>query len=243
MSQARRVSPWTKKTDELVRYVAVGCGPGLMLELGHWIEHNPAFAGFLDANRDKIRKKLRTSPTEDARLDVRAELLTARLVLAHPRFELAFEAYGAGQRGPDLSVTYRAHAHFNLEVTRVRAPAEADVQRVASLIARKVRQFPAEIANALVITGAGPSTITEHLAAAVGLLKVHTNARNDAYFAARGVADAREFYAHFVRLAGVVVISESGAQTSIQYTPNRDARRALPSQALARLLSSNEGRG
>jgi len=198
---ARRGSAWSKKTDELVMHIAAGSPPSLRFELGHWIEDSPRFAEFVVVHRDKIRKKLRTA-ADEARLDVRAELLVARLVLADRRFEVAFEAYGSHQRGPDLSVAYRVNQRFNLEVTRLRTASEVDPTRLAVVVAAKVHQLPSEVPNALVITGRGLAVTEEDLSAATRQLKQRTDARDDAFFAARGLRDARQFYAQFVLLAG-----------------------------------------
>src|SRR5437763_4888348 len=102
-----RAPRWSKRTDELMRYGAHGCRPSLQAELGSWIENAPLYAAFVSTNRDKIRKKLHATEDAEARLDVRAELLVAYLILADRRFDVAFEAYGARQARPDLSVTYR----------------------------------------------------------------------------------------------------------------------------------------
>src|SRR5271154_273772 len=87
-------------------------------ELAGWIADSVRFRGFVDVHRAKIRKKLRTAADAEALRDVRAELQAAHLLLADPRIQLAFEAYGAGKTGPDLTVTYRGVRSFNLEVTR-----------------------------------------------------------------------------------------------------------------------------
>src|SRR5438128_9155941 len=97
-----RAPRWSKRTDELVRYVAHGCRPALQAELGSWIENAPRYGAFVSTNRDKIRKKLHANEDAEARLDVRAELLVAYVILADRRFDVAFEAYGARQVGPDL---------------------------------------------------------------------------------------------------------------------------------------------
>ena len=104
--------PWSKRTDELVGYVARTCNPSLRSELGHWIEDSSRFAAFVSANRDKIRKKLSNADGADGRLDVRAELRVAYMLLADRRFDVAFEAYGAHRSGPDLTATYRANQRF-----------------------------------------------------------------------------------------------------------------------------------
>src|ERR1700730_11797968 len=135
MTTALRPSPrWSKKTDQLVRYVALRCRPGLQSELGQWIENSPRFGAFMTANQDKARKKLTSSDDEEHRLDVRAELQVAYLIVADRRFELAFEAYGARQVGPDLTVTFRGNQRFNLEVTRLRTSGDtADASSEAAL--------------------------------------------------------------------------------------------------------------
>jgi hypothetical protein len=223
---------WSKKTDELVRHVASMCRPSLQLELAHWLEDSPRFAAFVTLNRDKVRKKLNTAEDAEARLDVRAELVVAYLLLADRRFELALEAYGTGRRGPDLTVTYRANQRFNLEVTRLRSSDAADAARLAHVIAAKVRQLPADLPNGLLIDGSGLAA--SDVASAISLLKTFTFEKDDAYFASHGVRDARTFYKQFLELGGVLLLDEA-AETV--FVANRDARRPPPDEALARLLA------
>src|SRR6266571_2576009 len=137
-----RTLRWSKKTDQLVRHVALRCRPALQSELAHWIENSPRFGAFITTNQDKVRKKLHTSDDEEHRLDVRAELLVAYLITADRRFELSFEAYGARRLGPDLTVTFRANQRFNLEVTRLRTTSDAGDDKLANVIAGKLRQLP-----------------------------------------------------------------------------------------------------
>src|SRR6185437_6862912 len=81
---------WSKKTDALVRTIAAGVRPGLQSELGGWLEGSARFAEFVASNQDKIRKKLSTA-YEEARLDVRAELVVAHALLDDRRFGIQFE--------------------------------------------------------------------------------------------------------------------------------------------------------
>jgi hypothetical protein len=244
---------WSKKTDELVRYVAERCRPGLRSELGHWAEDRPRFGALLAANRDKIRKKLTTAHDEAARLDVRAELLVAYVILAERRFEVAFEAYGASRLGPDLTVVYRGNQRFNLEVTRVRSAGQVPGQvvsegagepsgapesaRLANVIAAKVRQLPGEMPNALVMTGHGLAVSAESLAAAVRLLKLRADQHDDKFFVGRGLKDARTFYARYLRLSGVFVVDEASLPGQVIFLPNREARYPLPREILTRLTA------
>jgi hypothetical protein len=160
----------------------------------------------------------------------------ACLLLADRRFEVAFEAYGAHQAAPDLTVTYRTQQRINLEVTRWRGAADVSAVRLASMVASKARQLPVEVPNALVITGRELQISGDDLAAAATLLKARTDQKDDAFFARRGLKDARDFYAHYLRLAGIVLLDEA-TPGGVQFVPNRDARRTLPTEALGRLTA------
>jgi len=210
-----------------VRYVAHECGPSLQSDLGHWIDASPRFASFVAANQDKIRKKLSTAAGSEGRLDVRAELHVAHVLLADRRFEVAFEAYGSHQAGPDLTVTYRANQRFNLEVTRPHAG--PDVSRLAGLIAAKLRQLPVELPNALVIAGDGLSITAAQLSDAWRLLKTRVDSRDDAFFGRRGLIDARSAHLQLLRLSGVFVLDEADAPI---FWANPEARHPLPSEVV-----------
>jgi len=223
-----------------VRTIAPGVRPGLQSELGHWIAENPRFSDFVGANQDKIRKKLSTSD-EEARQDVRAELLVAHALLADRRFELAFEAYGSSQIGPDFSGTFRANQQFNLEVTRLRSTADAapDVSRLANIIASKLRQMPGDRANGLVIAAWSRSMSEPTIDAALRALKSRADARDDEFFARRGLKTARDFYAQYLRLSGTFVLEASDAL----FVPNQEARRPLPTEVSAAIVARLAGRG
>jgi hypothetical protein len=233
----RRPPRWSRKTDELVRHVALGCRPGLQSELGQWLEESPRFRAFVTAHQEKVRKKLGSSD-EQSRLDVRAELLIAYLVLRDRRFEVAFEAYGARRLGPDLSLTYRDNQRFNLEVTRLRATGQAGSARLADVVSGKLRQLPGEASNGLVITGHGLPLSEESLATAVRLLKTHSDGKDDAFFARRGLKSARDFYAQFLHLGTIFVLDEAPGSVHVVAFANREARHPLPRDAVAALTAS-----
>jgi hypothetical protein len=221
---------WSKKTDQLVRYIAQQCQPSLQSDLGQWIHSQPRFADFVAAHQDKIRKKLTTAADREFRLDVRAELLVAYRVLADRRFDVGFETSGASHGGPDLTLRYRANVLINLEVTRLRSAPETHT--VASIVASKVSQLPAGMPNAVIIAGDQLQISPELLALAVRLLKSRAESKDDAFFARRGLRDAGDFYAHFLRLSGVFVLDEAAEPL---YMPNREARHPIPDEPLARL--------
>jgi hypothetical protein len=239
----RRPPRWSKKTDELVRHMALRCRPGLQSELAHWIDSSPRYRAFLTTNQDKVRKKLNTSDDEEHRLDVRAELLVAYLIIADRRVELSFEAYGARRVGPDLTVTFRANQRFNLEVTRLRTTGDTAgsesgpaVARLANVITGKLRQLPGDVPNALVIAARGLALNEDSLSAATRLLKVHTDGKDDAFFAHRGLKDARDFHAQYLHLSGIFVLDEATAPAGVIFSPNREARHPLTREAVGVLM-------
>jgi hypothetical protein len=234
----------------LVRHVARRCRPALQSELAHWIETSPRFGAFITTNQDKVRKKLHASDDEEHRLDVRAELLVAYLITADRRFELSFEAYGARRLGPDLTATLRTNQRFNLEVTRLRTtgdagnassdPASEDpgpgVPRLANVITGKLRQLPGDIPNALVIAARGLPLNEGSLVAAMRLLKMHADHKDDSFFARRGLKDARDFYAHYLHLSGICILDEVTAPARAIFSPNREARHPLSKEAVTVLM-------
>ncbi len=242
-ASVRRPPPWSKKTDELVHYVLPRSRPGLQSELAQWMASCPPFRAFITSHQDKVRKKLNSVGDQEHHLDVRAELLVAWLILNDRRFELSFEAYGARRLGPDLTVTFRTNQRFNLEVTRLRTtgdPAsqvpDAAVARLANVITGKLRQLPGGIPNSLVIAARGQLLNEETLGAAVRLLKLHTDGKDDSFFARRGFKDARDFYAQYLHLTGIFVLDESTAPARATFLPNREARHPLSKEALTALM-------
>ena len=223
--------PLRKTEVELLRYITDGGGGALAQELARWFEARPRFAAFVAAHRDKVRKKLRASTDERASTSVRAELITAYLLLADRRFEITPEAFGAGNRGPDLTMTFRASFRFNVEITHLRQgpTAAGDVTaKLSSVLLGKLRQLPPGMANLLVIAVPSPSLSEDDLVTAVRRLKSRAERADDAFFTARGFTSARNFYAHYLRLSAVCVVDT--AQARAAYWPNREAKHPLPTE-------------
>ena len=208
--------------------------PSLQSELGHWLEDSSRFRTFVTAHQDKIRKKLNTADNEESRLDVRCELLVAYRILLDRRFELAFEAYGARQVGPDFTLTFRANQRVNLEVTRLRTTTDAVEARLANVIVGKLRQLPRDLANALLVAA---SVTDASLEAATRLLKSHADQKDDAFFARRGLETARDFYAQYLHLGGVFVLDEAARPAHAIFHANREARHPLPREVVAALTA------
>jgi hypothetical protein len=213
-------------------------------DLAEWLSASARFVSFADAHRDKIRKKLRGATETQARGDVRAELEVAFRLLADRRLELAFEAYGAGRRGPDFTVTFRAVHRFNLEVTRPRLeerhePARKRADALASALLRKLRQLPADAPNAVVVAIEGPPPSPDEVATLMRSLKQRADRRDDVFFRGHGFAGARGFYLYYRRLSALFVASRGGA--GARAWSNAEARRELPDGALTACLGCLTG--
>jgi len=211
-------------------------GGPLGAELIGWLTGSSRFRAFAEANRPKIRKKLRGAADADARLDVRAELQAAHLLLADRRTELAFEAYGSGNPGPDFTVSFRGERTFNLEVTRVHRATDGTAP--AGQLLAKLRQLPPSMPNALLVAVEGDSAEAVDVAGASRALRARADQKDEAFFTSRGFDGTRGFYERYLRLGAVVVWCEgaAGDERAASWT-NPSARIALPARALRGCLA------
>ncbi len=214
-----------------------GADDPLAAELVAWLGRSPRFRAFATANRDKIRKKLRNARDGESRLDVRAELLAAHLLLVDRRIDLAFEAYGSGRGGPDFTVTFRASRTLNVEVTRLRrTPDRSDYSEP---ILAKLRQLPPGVPNLLVIAVDGPAAGVLDAGAAVRALRARADAKDEAFFTGHGFAGSRGFYDRLLRLGAVIAWAEraTGDERATLWT-NGSARIALPERSAEACLAA-----
>jgi hypothetical protein len=196
-------------------------------ELIGWLAGSARFRSFAEIHRDKIRKKLRTAADAEALRDVRTELQVARLLLVDPSIELAFEAYGSGKVGPDLTVTYRGKRSFNLEVTRLRRVPDAN--DFGPPLLAKLRQLPPSLPNAVLVAIGGRSAEALDVAGATRALRSRADTKDETFFARRGFAGTRGFYDRYLRLGGVLVWREgSVGDARAALWINRSARIPLP---------------
>ncbi len=222
----------------LLEGVDSACGRALWEDLADWVQWRRRFEELLDANRDKVRKKLRSAAGDDALLDVRAELLVASLLSVDRRFVVQFEAYGSGRRGPDLSVTFREHQRFNVEVTRLRPWDGEAAPRLQAVLLAKPRQLPAGVPNVLaVVVPHGASLASDDVAAAAKHLQQLADRKEEAAFTRRGYKDARDYLAYFARLSGVLVTGSAQEVRTVWLNPQ--GRHQLPRDALAALTGAS----
>jgi hypothetical protein len=204
-------------------------------EIAAWLAGSRRFRAFVEAHRDKIRKKLRGAADAQARRDLRAELRAAHLLLADRRIELAFEAYGSGMGGPDFTVTFRGERSFNLEVTRLRRARDAAGD--GGWLLTKLRQMPPSAPNAVLVAIEGESAETFDVGGLIRTLRSRADAKDETFFDSRGLDGTRGFHQRYRRLGAVLVWCESAAgDARATLWNNPSARIALPERAVRACL-------
>ena len=197
-------------------------------DLTQWLAASPRFRTFATAYRPKIHKKVRTAADAESLRDVRAELLAAHRLLVDKRFTVAYEAFGSGRTGPDLTVTDRTSMAFNLEVTRPRRP--PDPAALGATLLAKLRQLPPSMPNVVLIVSERPASAID-VAGAVRALRARADARDDAFFDRGGLDSARGFYERFLRLGAVLSwCDEATGDARAELWTNPSARIALPAR-------------
>jgi hypothetical protein len=176
-------------------------GDPLVDELTQWLSTSPPFQAFATAYRPKIRKKVHSAAGHEALRDVRAELLAAHRLLVDKRFTVAYEAYGSGRIGPDLTVTYRTTTTFNVEVTRLRKL--PDPAALGATLLVKLRQLPPSVPNVVLVASERPGSDID-IAGSVRALRTRADAKDDAFFDRAGLESGRGFYERFLRLSAII---------------------------------------
>jgi hypothetical protein len=229
--------PTPASVEPLVEHVLDAApASSLRAELETWLAASRRFRAFVEANRDKIRKKLRGATEGEARRDVRVELLVARLLLADRRIELAFEPHGSTSGGPDFEVAYRAHRAFTLEVTRRRPGSRSEADGGALLA--KLRQLPPSVANVVLLAATDDRAEPLDVPTTIRGLMARADAGDDRLFADRGLEGVRGFRQRFPRLGAVIAwYPERSGPARAEPWINPSARIAVPEPALRAVLA------
>jgi len=212
-------------------------GDSLAAELADWLTVSARFRRFVEAHRDKVRKKLRVVDDVDGRRDVRAELRVAALLLADRRIELAFEPGGSTRGGPDFTIAFRGHPAFFLEVTRLRrAPDEAGI---GGVVLAKLRQLPPSLPSVLLVDAGARDVAGLPLDTAIRTLRARADASDAATLSRGGFGSPRAFYQRFLRLGAVVVVGQAAAADgrAVLWT-NPSAHLVAPPPALRASLAA-----
>lgn len=208
-------------------------------DLQRWMGTSVRFMAFVDAYRDKIRKKIRVTREDESLLDLRSELEIAFCLLGDRRLLVAYEPYASTkQRGPDFAVTYRQNLVFNIEVARLRAN-EADggetgggpplrlEERLLRILLNKLGQMRPGMGNLLVICTRPELARLVDLAALMQAVKTRAETRDSAFYAASRYASPAAFYKDMLRFSGILLWGGG-----VQVWANKQARPGLDGKAM-----------
>ncbi len=233
------------KVPELLTYIFSGSAYSFAAPLAGWLDAAPPFKSFVETHRDKIRKKVRGVRDVETGRDLLAELAAAYWLLQERRFTLDYEYYNAGGgRGPDFSVTFRTHVHFNVEVTRLRgssaeAPADGGGRqtKIVNTLCAKLGQMPPSVINVLLLVGSDTADAAADVAAAIQLLGDRATHKDDPFFTRRGFTGTRDFQRQYSRLSAILFrpFAASGPPAPATLWANPQARHPLPADLLALL--------
>jgi hypothetical protein len=225
--------------------------PALAKDMAGWMVASKRFRVFAEMYRDKIRKKVRSSPDSEGLRDLRCELVMAYLLLEEPRFAVQYELQGANKgRALDFTVTFRDNLTFHVEVTRLRErtdaaeaePLREDV-RLANTLCGKLGQMQAGALNLLVVFTEGHEYTEADVATTVKALLMLASNKVEAYFTWRGLRDSRDFLHQFQRLSGILLMASRHGPPGAQalFWENNQARHPVPGallNSLRRVVSS-----
>jgi hypothetical protein len=190
----------------------------------------PPLRAFTAAHASKIRKKARLATTPDAVRDLRCELALAAALAADRRSPLIYEPRaGAGRRGPDFLLRHKGHTEVYVEVSRLRPAQSAErdpADRLAATICGKLGQLVAGAANLLVLVSDDGPFDSAGLAAVITGLRQRADARDDAYFALRGLSGARALHQALLRLSALRAAAPASVSDSLLLQPQ--ARHQIP---------------
>ena len=201
-------------------------------ELLAWLSGSARFRSFAEAHRDKIHKKFRKATDPEALRDVRSGA-PGRATACWLTDDSTWRSRrtGAAGRAPISRSRFADARSFNLEVTRLRRPPTA-ASAGSSLLA-KLRQLPPSVPNVVLLAIDGDTAAAIDVDAIVRTLRSRADAKDDAFFARRGLEGSRGFYERFLRLGGVLVWCEAAAgDARASLWINRSARIALPERAI-----------
>jgi hypothetical protein len=206
-----------------------------------WILESRRFHAFVDDNRAKIRKKLRTATTREGLRSVLIELEVARHFVADRRCLVEYERYGQGQvRSPDLTVTFRTRTALNLEVTQVQDPCGETPDwegKLIGLVGHKLGQMMPESLNVLVVVTERGSLTLEDVTRTMKRLKERAEQREGNLLSRFGFADPSGFFKQFQWLSGIVVWKSQEPEAGKSLWINPQARRPLPAEIASLLMA------
>jgi hypothetical protein len=237
-------------TDELLTYLFDGQSHILAEPMGVWLNSSRRFAAFVDAFRDKIRKKIRVTQDQETLLDLRLELETAYLLLQEKTLNLTYEPQLAERvRSPDFAVSFTTSLTFMLEVTRLRANQKSTEEqasaansvgdRLADAICSKLGQLQPKQGNILLVGVDALHLTQEDLRVTMLRIQQRAERSEPAFFQKYGFRERANFFSHYQRLSEILVRGTDlqRGETFIAWV-NPQARVPLPSKVRTVLYRS-----
>ena len=225
---------------ELKALIAAVFGSGTHPLAGWYAElllATPPLRIFTSEYTTKIRKKARQAITPDPQRDLRCELAVAAALAADRRHSVIYEPLAAAsRRGPDFLLRYKGHTQVYVEVSRLRQAQSRDrdpSERLAAVLCGKLGQLTTGAANLLVLVSDDGWFDDTLIQATIQSLRQRADAKDDAYFAFRGLAGARLFHQTLPRLSGIVTVAPAVSSDALVLYPH--ARHPLP-EDLARVV-------
>jgi hypothetical protein len=195
--------------DELLAFLCDDETQETATQISDWIRESKRFLAFVDANRAKIRKKLRTATTLESLRSVLLELEVARHFVEDRRCALEYERYGQGRgRYPDLTLTFRTHTVVHLEVTQIKEPGAETAERegkLISLVCHKLGQMMPQSVNLLIVAAEDGSLTIEEVNRAMKRLKERIERREADLLSRFGFDAPADFFKQFQWLSGIVI--------------------------------------
>jgi hypothetical protein len=237
--------------NELVSFLFEGKSSVFSESMSHWLASSRRFASFVDAFRDKIRKKIRVTQSLEGLLDLQLELQTACLLLKEKTLSVIYEPDQAKRivRAPDFAVTYTTSLTFMLEVTRMQSPKSTKLLssenddtppsislRVADTICSKLGQLQPKQANILLIGMDTVALTGSDLRDAMRHIQSRAEGGDPAFLRRYRFRDRTDFLGHYHRLSEVLIRGSDVDGPVVWVNPQ--AKHVLPSKVRTALYRS-----
>jgi hypothetical protein len=236
IAEARWYNP-AMTINELLNYLFDEPTHPLRPCVSAWVAGSSRFRAFAELYRDKIRRKIRLSGDEESWRDLLCELELAHLLLEHRSLSVEYEKYGVGKRGPDLTVTYKTHTPFNVEVKRLRSrtteqPNAALVSnKLMYAVCDKLSQLPPGVGNVVALIGDDP--FDQKIEPVIKLLKERAERKDDEFLRQRGLGGSQDFFKYYPRLSAILLRAPHSPQATLWL--NKEARHPLRAELVTML--------
>lgn len=210
--------------------------------MAKWLASSRRFVTFAKTFRDKIRKKVRTTPDRENLLDLQLELETAYLLLQERSLSVKYEPEMAkGIRSPDFAVSFTTSHTFMLEVTRVRVDSTSTLEaRLADTISDKLGQLLPQRSNVLLVGIEAAEVNQGDIQRALLGIQQRAEQNDQAFLQRHRLRDRADFFRHYQRLSELLVRkTQSDTTHSVVTWVNPQAKHPLPGKVRTALQRSH----